>query len=466
MSLVQLLRKHKAAIGVSAAVNVGACLFGFDTGVAGGDVALLSFKTTFDLAGSAAKAAQASSNVVALLNAGAFFGALLPPVTSKFVGRRVLLAIAAAFVLVGGVLQTAAQGPSLSMIYGGRVIAGFGVGIISNVAPVFVAECAPRELRGIMMSLFEMFLVSGGMLAYWTTYGCSLHMAATSRQWRVPLSIQVVLSAIVILCMLFVPESPRWLARQDRYQDAITSLAYLRGASPDDDEVRLEMAEIRTQIQEELAATEGRTVRELFERHNFIRLMWAFGVGLFAMWCGHNAILYYGPAVFAQIGYTAQNAALMASGIFTCIKFGSTIIFLLGGVQFLSRKTLMTGGSFFMGAFLFGLGAVLATHPPAAGETTAHSTSSKGMMALIYLFVAAYSVSWGPLQWVYIGEIFPTRIRDYGMAFGAANIWLWNYVVSKITPTSIVNIEWKTWMLLEAGHSCYDDAGSCLAAGM
>lgn len=100
-----------------------------------------------------------------------------------------------------------------------------------------------------------------------------------------------------------------------------------------------------------------------------------------------------------------------------------------------------------MGAFLFGLGGVLKSHPPSAPGNGAGSSSAQGMMALIYLFVVAYSLSWGPLQWIYIGEIFPTRIRDYGMGIGAANIWLWNFVVSKITPILILDIGWKTWMV-------------------
>jgi hypothetical protein len=137
----------------------------------------------------------------------------------------------------------------------------------------------------------------------------------------------------------------------------------------------------------------------------------------------------------------------MASGVFTCIKFASTVVFIVGGVHIFKRKTLMVFGAFFMGVFLFGLGAVLKTHPPSEQGNGAGSASAQGMMALIYLFVVAYSVSWGPLQWIYIGEIFPTRIRDYGMGIGAANIWLWNFVVSKITPISILNIGWKTWMV-------------------
>lgn len=133
------------------------------------------------------------------------------------------------------------------------------------------------------MSLFEMFLVSGGMLAYWTTYGCSVHLAPTAAQWRTPLSLQIVLAALVILSTFLIPESPRWLAKQDRYEEAEKTLCYLRNATHDSAEVIEEMTEIRTQIQEELSATQGRTVRELLERHNLVRIMWALGVGLFAM---------------------------------------------------------------------------------------------------------------------------------------------------------------------------------------
>ncbi|KAI8961341.1 general substrate transporter [Daldinia sp. FL1419] len=450
MSLLRALKKHRAAFAVSAAVNAGSVLFGFDTGIAGGVVALRSFKEEFNLVTSATEYANASSNVVALLNAGAFFGALLPPLIAKFVGRRFLLAIAGFLFLLGGILQVAASGPTLGTIYGGRVVAGLGVGIISNVAPVFVAECAPKDLRGVMMSLFEMFLVSGGMLAYWTTYGCSLHMPPTSIQWRTPLSLQIILASVVSMSSFFLPESPRWLAKQARYDEAVRNLCHLRSAAADSTEIIEEMAEIRAQIQEEVAIARGRTIREIFERKNFIRLLWSLAVGIFAMWCGHNAILYYAPIVFAQIGYTSQDSALMVSGIFTCIKFVSTLVFVVGGVHFFRRRDLLLGGGFLMGVLLFALGAILATHPPVASNNGAGSPSAQGMMALIYLYVVAYSLSWGPLQWVYIGEIFPLRVRDYGMAIGAANIWLWNFVVSKIAPIALLRIGWKTWMIFAA----------------
>ncbi|KAI1775894.1 general substrate transporter [Hypoxylon cercidicola] len=450
MAILATFKKHKAAFGMSSIVNIGSILFGFDTGIAGGVVALGSFKEEFNLAGSAAEYANASSNIIALLNAGAFFGALIPPFVTKFIGRKPLVAMTGLLFLLGGILQVASSGPTLGMVYGGRVVAGLGVGMISNVASVFVAECAPRHLRGIMMSLFELFLVSGGMLAYWATYGSSLHIAATSTQWRTPLSLQVILAAIVFISSFFLAESPRWLAKQARYDEATKILCYLRSAAADSTEIKAEMAGIRAQIQEELIIARGRTIREIFERKNFIRILWALAIGIFAMWCGHNAILYYAPVVFAQIGYTNQNSALMASGLFTCIKFVSTIIFILGGVHSLRRKTLLIGGAFFMGVFLFSFGAILATRPPTIPGNGAGSPSAQAMMALIYTYVLAYSLSWGPLHWVYIGEIFPARIRDYGMAVGAANSWLWNFVVSKITPIVILQIGWKTWLIFAA----------------
>lgn len=115
------------------------------------------------------------------------------------------------------------------------------------------------------------------MFRYWTTYGCSVHLPATSAQWRTPLSLQIALAAIVIVSAFMVPESPRWLAKQDRLEESRVNLAFLRGASPDSAEVMDEMAEIQAQLQEELSATNGRTITELFQRQNFVRVLWALG---------------------------------------------------------------------------------------------------------------------------------------------------------------------------------------------
>ncbi|KAF4637603.1 hypothetical protein G7Y89_g476 [Cudoniella acicularis] len=415
-SALELLAKHRGAVGVAIVANTASMLFGYDTGVAGSVVALKSFSVDFEFSTDLVKAADISSNFVALLNAGAFFGTAAPALFSRFIGRRLMMTVAACFMLLGGILQTAAQPPTLAMIYAGRVISGFGVGMVSNLTPV------------------------------WTTYGCSLHLQSTSKQWRTPLSIQVILATIILAGSFFIVESPRWLAKENRWDEAGASLCYLRGASAGDAELKTEMAEIHAQIEEEIQATGGRSVKEIFQKRNFFRLLWGCGVAFFSIWNGQTAILYYSPSVFKQIGLTGQNAALFASGMFTVIKVVVMAAFLVLGIQRFKRKHLFSTGSFFMAVMLFALGAILKTHPPIPGETSSSTPSGRAMMATIYLYIIAYSMSWGPLVWVYMGEIFPTRTRDYCMAIATMIVWFFNFVVSKWTPMMILNIGWKTWM--------------------
>lgn len=339
------------------------------------------------MTGDIEKKTNSQSNVVALLNAGCFFGALLPPFINRIMGRPHTMTLASLFLLLGGILQVASTGPSLAMMYAGRVIAGFGVGIISNLVPSYVAECSPKELRGLFMGLFELFLVIGGVLAYWASYGCSKNMAPTNMQWRIPLAIQVILAGLILLGSLFTVESPRWLAKMGRWEEAAQMLAYVRGKATDDETVMREMAEIRVQIEHELSITQGRSLKEFFHRSNWKRLAWGVLVPVFSIWCGHNAILYYGPSVFAQIGYQNQDAAILASGVFTLVKLACTILFLLVGVQVFNRSTQLVTGALVMSAFLFGLGGLLKTHPPVDGS--AHTPSGRAMVCCLDLFAAA-----------------------------------------------------------------------------
>ena len=390
-----------------------------------------------------------------------------------------MMGIAAFLMIVGGVLQTAAQPPALAMIYGGRIISGFGVGMVSNLTPLYVAETAPKELRGLLMSLFEMFLVSGGLLAYWITYGCSLHLAPTSKQWRIPLSIQIILAAIVLAGSFVICESPRWLAKQNRWDEAAKNLCYLRGgADVVDLEIKSELAEMHAQIEEEIQATAGRSFKEIFQRRNFIRLIWGCGISFFSIWGGQTALLYYGPVVFAQIGFVGQNAALFASGMFTVIKVIITVAFLVLGVQQFKRKNLFSLGALIMAITMFALGGILKNHPPVPGHATNNTPSGRGMVCHVYASCCTY-VNF--VRWLvsifsssatrYHGDhlhgftlesefccscclaeaklfrIFPTRIRDYAMAIAVMMTWVCNFVVSKETPIIILHIGWKTWMV-------------------
>lgn len=222
------------------------------------------------------------------------------------------------------------------------------------------------------------------MVAYWAVYGCSLNLKPTSKQWRVPLSLQIVLGAIILVGSFIIVESPRWLAKQDRWDEATNALKWLRGASSYE-EVKDELAEIHVQIEEEIRATSGRSIKELFQRENFFRLLWACGIMTLAVGTGQTAILYYAPTVFKQIGFTGQNPGLLASGVFTVVKVVVTIVFLTLVVQNFKRKHLLLFGSALMSIMLFTLGALLKTHPPVSGHSANNSSSGRTMVHLFYL---------------------------------------------------------------------------------
>jgi hypothetical protein len=197
----------------------------------------------------------------------------------------------------------------------------------------------------------------------------------------VPLSIQIILAAIVLAGSFVICESPRWLAKQNRWDETAKNLSYLRGGADSDSlEIKSELAEIRAQIEEEIQATPGRSLQELFQRRNFLRLVWGCGISFFSIWGGQTALLYYGPIVFGQIGFAGQNAALFASGMFTVIKVVVTVGFLVLGIQQFKRKNLFSFGAFIMAVTMFALGAVLKTHPPTLARATNNTPSGRGMV--------------------------------------------------------------------------------------
>ncbi|KAH7310130.1 general substrate transporter [Rhexocercosporidium sp. MPI-PUGE-AT-0058] len=442
------LTKHRGAIYVSLAANTAALLFGADTGSIGAIVALQSFRRDFGLLTSRATYADASGTVVTLLNAGALAGCLAPALLGHKLGRRPIISIAGVFFLVGGILQTAAHTSSLSMIYAGRTIAGFGIGIVSNTVPVFVAECAPKHLRGVMVSAFDLFLVIGGIVGFFTAYGCAVHLSPVgSVQWRVSMCIQIPLAVVVILSPWLLNESPRYFAKRGEWVKAVDSLCNLRGASPDDIEIALEIAEMRLQIEDQQGATQGRSIGELYSKGNRSRLLWGIAISALGISGGHNVILYYGPQVFNQIGFTSQNSSLLGSGMILVVKLISIVLFMLGPVQYMNRKVLLMSGTFLMGTCVFIFGALLKLYPPGVHGRTEKSASSKAMMAMIYIFQVGYSISWGPLLYVYVSEIFPTRTRDYGVMICTIVSWSMNLILTKVGPIAILNIGYKTWMI-------------------
>ncbi|KAI5116413.1 hypothetical protein M0805_000586 [Coniferiporia weirii] len=434
----------------------GIILFGYDTGVAGGVVSQDAFKQHFlaDANGniSASAVTNLSSNVVSVLQAGAFFGALgSAPISARFGRKFTLIGFSLIFV-IGAILQTIAgvDGRGIGYIYGGRVVAGVGIGGISAVSPAFVSECSPKDVRGRITGLFQIMVAIGVMLSYFINYGISQNNPNGPRVWQIPFGFQIVPAGIMCIGLIFVRESPRWLASRGRTHDALRNLAYLRKHSIDSESVRHEMAEIEAAIEEEREARKGLGLREAFlGKGNFIRFVIAFVIFLFQQWCGQNSVGYYAPQIFEAIGYEGAKNSLLASGIYGVVKVAATAIFVFFLVESLGRKLSLAISALGMGTLFFIIGAILKTHPPSTTPVAgaAPAPASKAMAAMLYVYVAFYSMGWGPLPWVYVSDIFPTRTRHYGLALASASQWLWNFVVSKVTPQIIANLGWKVFVM-------------------
>lgn len=227
------------------------------------------------------------------------------------------------------------------------------------------------------------------------------------------------------------------------------------------------MAEIEAAIKEEREARAGLGLREaFFGKGNWPRFLIAFVIFLLQQWAGQNSVKsvlpsvppdsytissYYTPTIFASIGYVGTQNGLLATGIYgTCpvhpfsppnlptnpslpqgvMKLASTIAFIAIGIETLGRKKSLFISAMGMGTFFFIVGAILKTHPPPATSLNAPpptlSPASRAMAAMIYIYVCFYSMGWGPVPWVYVADIFPTRTRHYGLAFASASQWLWS----------------------------------------
>ncbi|KAJ4467618.1 general substrate transporter [Lentinula lateritia] len=228
---------------------------------------------------------------------------------------------------------------------------------------------------------------------------------------------------MMALGLLTVKESPRYLASVGHNEEAINNLAYLRRSPADSESVVLEMAEIEATIQEECLARVSLGWREaFFGKGNAIHFLIAFMIFLLQQWSGQNSVTYYAPQIFASIGYTGTKNSLLASGVLGVVKVVTVSTFVAFGVERFGWKRFLFISSMGMGILFFIIGALLITHPPPAASAndapSSPSRASQAMAAMLYLEGVCYVIRWGPLPWIYVSEIFPTRTRHYGLALG------------------------------------------------
>ncbi|KAF7558605.1 hypothetical protein G7046_g5561 [Stylonectria norvegica] len=424
---------------LGAVVCMGGFLFGYDSGIVGGVLTMASFERDYGY--TAATKTRTSSLSVGLQQLGAFVGCFAAwPITGKY-GRKKALMLFSFVFCIGALIQTI-NTHSLAAFYVARVLAGLGLGASTVVVPMFSSEMVPKELRGQIGSFFQLFFTFGIFTSYWIDYGVSFMKDSPTRQWQIPVGLQLLPAALLGIGMLTVKESTRWLTKKGRHEEAWKSLVWIRGN--DSQATTDEMEEIRRGVEIEALETEGFHPKELLHGDNFKRVFAAVCIMTAQQATGATAFAYFGPQYFKLLVGGGQKDLLLTA-IFGAVKVAACGTFVLFLANRLGRRQVLIGGAAIMAACQITTAAVVkAKPPPAEADVT---SSGIATIALIYLFVIVYNFSWGPMPWPYISEIFPSRIREPGVAIGAASQWLFNFVFSLSTPYMMADIGWGTFLL-------------------
>ncbi|KAH8692362.1 general substrate transporter [Talaromyces proteolyticus] len=409
-------------------------LFGYDQGVMSGLITSTNFKQ--EIFHDMSPSASLSGLVVGIYEIGAFLGAISVMVYGQMLGRKWTTAIGQIITIVGSALQASSY--SVAQIIVGRIVTGFGLGIITATVPVWSAEIAHSSWRGKAGSSLTICAVLGLVLSYWTDYGVSSYNSSFS--FRFPLAFQIPLCLLQLITIPFLPESPRWLVAQGHESRAETTILAICGVESFDSssEATDMLANIKVAIEME---DSGRSAwRDMFTGGSMQyrrRILLAFGVQAMQQLSGINVIAYYSTVVFKQSVKMSDHLALLMGG-FVSLAFLLGTCISIPIIDRVGRRPLL----------LFGMaGTCVGMAITAIG--TSMETFSAGAAATfgIFFFNFTFGVGLQSPPWLYGVEITPLKLRQFAGAISAASGWIWNYAVVQVTQPGIDNIGYKYFIL-------------------
>lgn len=432
-----------------------AVIIGYDAGFVGGSVVLPEFEKEFSfdtLPESKVKLDKA--NIISLFHAGAFFGSYLIYPIGVFWGRLWGFKIAAFFLIVGSAIQLASNKEiGLGPLLAGRFVSGIGIGAVSNLAPMYVSEVAPANIRGRLIGMYEIAWQIGGMVGYFINYGVEQHLTG-ARQWLVPFAIQLVPAGIFSVGVFFIPESPRWFFTRDNKEKALESLCYLRQLDAGHPYIGYEINSMENESQErkKIITSEFFSPFKLLFGDSGLRLRLLKTALLFAFQnaTGINAINYYSVAIFKTIGINSKSAGLLSTGVFGIIKGISCFIWAFYVVDRFGRKlpTFIFGS--LCGFSLWYLGAYIKVANPEETLNGQANAGSRSALAFFYIWTVSYAFSWSGVPWVYVSEVFDGKVRNLAQCFNASANWFWAFILSRFTQQMIDSMKFGIFFFFAA----------------
>ncbi|KAM0722637.1 hypothetical protein Q7P37_002078 [Cladosporium fusiforme] len=447
--------KYRRAYFLTAVASFGGMLFGWDTGLIGGVLTMDSFNNSFGLDKESPEHASIEGNIVSVLQAGCFFGAMSSFYLGDKLGRKRSLLLADIIFIIGSIVQTTCAmgaGNDMAQLYVGRVIGGFGVGLTSAIVPTYIGENANKEIRGRCIGCMQLFNVTGICLSFFVNYGTNQNMSSDNpAQWRLPFALQILPGAILLVGLCFTNESPRWLVEKNRVEEARRALATVRSKPINDPEVEQELDDIVKDFRGHEKLPLVQQVRMTF---NNAKTLYTFSMAVILMfwqqWTGTNSINYYAPQIFKSVGLSGGSAGLFATGIYGIVKIVVTAIGLMVATEQLGRKWSLIIGGAGQAFAMFYIGINQAVHPVVEGQDL--NGNSTFAIVCVYLFVVFYSFGWGPIPFVLSAECAPNHVRSLTMAAALMTQWLFNFVIAKLTPIMLARITYGTFLVF--GCAC------------
>jgi len=425
--------KSWPAIAIGMFVAFGGVLFGYDTGTINGIIAMSYWENQFstgyrDTKGHLNITASQQSEVVSILSAGTFFGALGAAPIADRIGRRWSLIASSIVFIFGVILQVAAT--HLPLFVAGRFFAGFGVGLVSALIPLYQSETAPKWIRGVIVGSYQLAITIGLLLA--AVVNNATQNRNDTGSYRIPIAVQFAWALVLITGMIILPETPRYLIRSGKPEKAAQSLSRLRRLPQDHEAIRDELGEIQANHEYELGLGKA-TYIDCFKGGVRKRLLTGCFLQGLQQLTGINFIFYYGTQYFKNSGITnafiismitsSVNTASTLPGLYAIDKWGRRPLLFWGAIGMTISQLLV---------------AVLGT--TTTGQNADGTLFSKNLgaqkasIAFVCIYIFFFASTWGPIAWVVTGEIFPLKVRAKALSMTTATNWLLNWAIAYSTP--------------------------------
>jgi len=397
---------------ISSVAALGGLLFGYDTAVIAGAIGFLRQK--FEL--SAAMTGWAASSAII----GCVFGAMFAGKLSDEFGRKKVLILTAILFAISAIGSSIPN--NLTQFVMARFIGGLGVGAASMLSPLYISEIAPANIRGRLVTTYQLAIVLGIQLIYFVNLKISNFGDEAwniEMGWRYMLGSEALPAIAFMLLLLLVPESPRWLSKSGNEEASMKVLEKINSKE--------KAREIQNEINEALKEEKG-TLRELFAPGLRRAVLVGVFLAIFSQVTGINAIMYYAPEIFKSVGFGTESALLQ-----TVIIGSFNIIFTfvaLWLVDRAGRKPLLLFGVSGMAISLLSIGLVFYLG----------NTNGPWVLIFILAYVGCFAASLGPMPWVIISEIFPTKTRGVAMSLAVLMMWVSVYFVTQFFPIFLESI--------------------------